>query len=129
MTPNQITSAYKAIIRLSNAVFPYKTARSIAKLKRRLAEEVDTISDTEKRIIEKYGGTVKKNGSVTIEDREQADACVEELDGFREQEDDIKLPVVDLSKYVDSIRISPSDIDALDGIVIFEQEAEEGKDG
>lgn len=121
MTPNQIKNAYRATLRLSNAVFPYKVARSISNLGNRLAEEVKTVSNVEKAIIEKYGGTVERNGAVTIEDPENACKCVEELNDFREQGDDIKLPVVDLSKYVDSIRISPADIDALEGLVIFER--------
>lgn len=119
MTPNQVTDAYKAILRLSNTVFPYKIARNISKLKKRLAEEVDTISRMEKAIVEKHGGEIRKDNSVAIEGREQAEECADELNEFRLQDDDIDLPVVDLSKYASFIQISPSDIDALEGLVMF----------
>lgn len=125
MTPNQVTNAYKAILRLSETVFPYKTARSAARLKNRLAEEVDTIAAAEKTIVEKYGGTISKNGTISIDDQEHADKCADALNEFRAQDDDIELPVVDLSKYADSIRISPADVDALEGIVLFEKETGE----
>lgn len=127
MTPPQIMDAYKATLRLSNTVFPYKVARNVARLKRRLEEEAEIISDTEKAIIEKYGGTVDKNGHASVGDPEKANECAEELNDFRKQEDDIKFQVIDLSKYINTIRISPSDIEALEGIVIFEKgEVEDG---
>lgn len=122
MTPNQVTNAYRAVLRLSDAVFPYATARNIARLKKRLEEEVNVISDEEKKIVERNGGEVRKDGTIIIEDPEQAGKCTEELNDFRQQEDDIKVPSVDLSKYVDMIRISPADIDALEGLVIFGEE-------
>lgn len=126
MTPIQVISAYKAVLRLSETAFPYKTARSVAGLKNRLAEEVETISAAEKAIVEKYGGTISKNGAISIEDQEQAEKCADALNEFRNQDDDIRLPHVDLSKFSDNVRISPAAIDALEGIVIFEQEVEDG---
>lgn len=125
MTPIQIGDAYRAVLRLSATVFPYAVARNIAKLKKRLEDEVDTVANAERAISEKYGGTFKRDGTIIIEDPEKGEKCADELNEFRQQDDDIKLPVVDLSKYVDSIRISPADIDALEGIVIFEREERE----
>ena len=121
MTPIQIGDAYRAVLRLSNTVFPYAVARNIAKLKKRLEDEIDAVADAEKAIAAKYGGTFKRDGTIVIEDPEKGEKCADELNEFRLQDDDIKLPVVDLSKYVDSIRISPADVDALEGIVTFEK--------
>jgi len=131
MTPNQIVSAYKAVVRLSESVFPYKTARSIARLKKRLGEEVDAIAAAETAIVKKYGGNVSQDGLVHIGDGAKADklrALRAEMNEFRRQDDEVKLPVLDISEYVDALRISPADIDALEGIVIFDRE-EKGGDG
>jgi len=129
MNPKQVTDAYSAVLRLSNSVFPYKTARSIARLKKVLADEVDTIYEAEVAIVERFGGKVNKRTKFAeIEDPEQKEKCDAALEEFREQVDEIKLPVVDLSRYANTLRISPADIDALEGIVIFEGEGKE-RDG
>lgn len=126
MTPAQIANAYKAVVRLSGSVFPYKTARSLARLKRRLSEEVDAVSAAERAIVENRGGNVKSDGGIYIKGNDEVDKLVAELNQFRMQEDEVELPTVDISKYVDVLQISPNDIEALDGIVIFEKEEKDG---
>lgn len=121
MTPNKVVSAYRAIKEVSGMVFPYKTARAVASLKRKLQDEVDTIANTERALIEKHGG--KANGlKIDFESHEKAVEFQAEYDGFMGQEAEIKLPAVDLSMHIDTLRLSPDNIEALDGIVIFEKE-------
>lgn len=125
MTPNKVINAYCAIKEISGTVFPYKVARSVASLKRILQDEFDTIANAEQALVEKYGG--KKNGArYDFEDPEKLACFRRERDDFLEQDADIKLPVVDLSKYTDMLQLSPNTIEALDSIVIFEKEEEHG---
>lgn len=126
MTPTQITAAYRAALELSKAVFPYKTARKVAKLVRALAEEVDTLSAAERALVGQYGGSVSPGGNVDFPDRESALEYSKARADYMSQEADIKLPAVDISKYTGLLQVSPNTIYALDGIVIFE--AEEGDD-
>lgn len=126
MTPNQITAAYRAVLELSNIVLPYKAARSVAGLKKRLAEENDIVVDMEKKLVAQYGGEVRHGGACEFPDPDAAERFRAVLNEAREQEADIKLPTVDLSAHTGLIRISPAAIEALEGIVIFEKEVEDG---
>ena len=125
MTPNEIKNAYRAIQELSGAVLPYRVSRGISALKKQLGEELDTVAGMEKAVVEKYGGRIERNGSITLND-ENAKAFADEYNALMAQDDEsIKLPVVDVSAFVDSLRLSPFAVDALEGIVIFEKEAED----
>lgn len=123
MTPNKVVSAYRAIKEISSTVFPYKIARSVAALKRRLQEESDIIVNVERAMIEKHGGKAIGN-RVDFDAPEKAAAFQAEYDDFMSQDANIKLPTVDLSKYADTMRLTPDSIEALDGIVIFEREGD-----
>ena len=122
MTPNEIKNAYRAVQELSGVVFPYRVSRGISALKKRLGEELDTVAGMEKALVEKYGGKVDRNGSITLSG-ENAQAFSEEYNAIMAQDDEsIKLPAVDVSAFADTLRISPGAVDALEGIVIFEKE-------
>lgn len=125
MTPNKIVSAYKAIHELSSMVFPYKVSRNIASLKKRLTEEFDTVAAMEKAMVDKYDGK-PHNGSFKFPDEKKAESFRKEYDAAMQQDDEIKLPVVDLSRYMDMVRISPNAVEALEGLVIFEKEDSNG---
>jgi len=121
MTPNEIIRAYRAVHELTGAVLPYKLARDIARLKKRLSEEFEVVLACETSLAESYGGR-SKNGQYDFPTRGAADSFARDYKTFLEQEDrTIDLPKVDLSKCADMIRISPDAIDALDGIVFFEE--------
>lgn len=122
MTPNQIVAAHKAMIELGGVVFPYKTARKVAGLKKRLADEVQAVLDMEKALAEQYGGKRQATGSYRFESQEK---IAEYLEAHRlaMEEDDpsIQFDPVDISKYTNQISISASSVEALDGLVIFEE--------
>lgn len=126
MTPNEIKNAFRAIQELSGVVFPFRVSRSISALKKRLSEELDTVAGMEKALVEKYGGNVERNGSITI-NGEDAKAFADEYNTLMAQNDEsIQLPVVDVSAFADMIRISPGAVEALEGLVIFEKEDTNG---
>lgn len=126
MTPNQIKNAYKAIQELSGVVFPYRVSRGISALKKRLGEELDTVAGMEKALVEKYGGKVDRNGAIKISG-DDAQAFADEYNALMAQDDEsIKLPAVDVSAFADTLRISPGAVEALEGIVIFEEVTDNG---
>lgn len=122
MTPKQIVAAYKAIHELSGTVLPYRAARGVEALKKRLTEEFETVLEMERNLAEEYGGKLG-SGGYRFPDREQAERFRTIHNAAMEQEDDIPLPAVDLSKYTDMLRISPGAIEALEGLVIWEEGA------
>ena len=121
MTPNQIKNAYRAIQELSGVVFPYRVARGIAALKKRLSEELEAVAAMESALVEKYGGNIDRSGSGKISGKE-AQAFADEYNAMMAQDDEsIHLPVVDVSKFADTLRISPDAVGWLEGMVIFEE--------
>lgn len=126
MTPKKIIDANKAIQELSAVVLPYSAARAVANLKRRLKEETDIICGIERGIIAKYGGDIDDTGKCKFSDAESAKAFLAEQTEIMNQEDDIHLPEVDLSAYIVNINISAATLEALDGIVKFEEDIPNG---
>lgn len=120
MTANQIVNAYRAVHELKGLILPYKAARAVAQLKKKLDEEMTVIIGMEQAIVRKHGGKTKSNGSYDFASPAAAAACKEELDGFNGEEVEVELPVVDLTEFVDQVSISPAAIEALEGIVLFE---------
>ena len=123
MTPNQIVTARAAIQELSRVVLPYKTARQVARLKRRIDEEFEVVTSMEKAIVEEFGGSMEGLRR-KFPDESTAVAFDEKMRLYMEEETEIKLPTVDLSKYAENIRISPATIDALDGLVKWEAKSD-----
>lgn len=122
MTPKQIIGAYRAIHELANLTLPYKASRGILKLKKAINEEFESVRNYESQIREKYGGTKERDGSFNFADPESAKAFVAEHEAFMADDDEnVKLPVVDLSKYADQLRLSAATMEALEGLVIFEE--------
>lgn len=126
LTPKRIAAAYRAITELSTIVLPFQPSRAVMALKKKLAEETDTVAAAEKNMVREYGGTVNADGRCNFPDEDTAQKFHAAREAWLEQEDDIKLPKVDLSKHTNLIRITPVALEALDGIVIFEKEDTDG---
>lgn len=121
MTPRKIMGAYKAIHELIPIVLPYKAARQITKLKKRLVEEFETVVAQEEALVQEYGGQREGNRYKFSDEQVAQDFQVAHT-AFLNQEDSIDLPHVDLSSYQDMIRVSIGAIEALEGIVTFEED-------
>lgn len=128
MTPAQITAAYRAVLEVSRSVMPYQTARKIAKLVRALKSENDVVATADRALAERYGGSVSPGGSVKFSDPESSSEFANARAEYMQQEADIRLPQVDISKYAGMLQISPDAICALDGILTFEA-GEDDTDG
>ena len=125
MTPTEVVAAYRAVLELSKAVLPYKIARQVAVLNRALRAEHDTVVAAERALADMYGGVVSRMGDVDFPDADSMEAFNRERASFMEQDADIRLPKVDVSKYTNLLRLSPETICALDGIVVFERDVQE----
>ena len=123
MTPKQIVAAHEAMKELSKVPLPYKVARQLSGLNRRLDQEVETISSMEHALVEEFQGSIERNG-IQFPDNETATAFDEKRKAFMEEDVPLKLPMVDLSKFADNLRISSGAVGALEGLVRFEREAE-----
>lgn len=121
MKPSQIIDAYKAIQELNNTPMPYKTARQVAALKKRLSEEFDVIRSMEEALVAEFGGRYDGT-SYLFETTEAAKSFANKLNTIMCQDDTVELPEVDLSGVVATICLSPSAVAALEGLIRFEEE-------
>lgn len=126
MTPKQIIQAHGAIRELCGTVLPYRTAREVAALKRRLEEEFATLLDLERALAAELGGQIQRDG-LQFQDSAAAEAYQTRWEALLAEESDAVLPQADLSACVDTLRVSPGAVEALEGLVVFEREA--AKDG
>lgn len=126
MTPNQIIRAYSGVQELTGLALPYHTARMLAALKKRLGEEVHVILDMENNLRQKYAGEVTRDNKYRFPDVPSRQAFESDYNAMLEQEEEVKLPAVDLSDFVDELKISAEALAALEEIVTFEKEAENG---
>lgn len=126
LTIKRIVGAYRASRELSEMVLPFKTARAVAQLRKRLGEEYSTVVQMEKAMVDSCHGEETEDG-YRFPTKEEAQAYYEAHRKMLEQEDDVSLPVVDLSAYVAQLRITPGAIEDLEGLVIFEKEESGGE--
>lgn len=118
MTPKDILNAYVAIQELVSCILPYKASRDIQKLAAKLKEEYNTVLWSEKNLVDSYGG-IYRDKFYDFKTPDIAQEFINKYNEFMEQQDDIELPKIDLSKYANDIKISATAIEALKDIVYF----------
>lgn len=128
MTPERIVKIYDALDELAGVRFPYKVARQLAVLNRRVNEETAIISTMERDLVKQFGGTVSKLGALRFDSNEAREAfAAAHAAIMQEENEEVSLPTVDLSKYTSMLTLSPSALDALEGIIIFERGDPDGE--
>jgi len=118
----EVISAYKAVQELAGVRFPYKTAREVAALRRRLREEYETAAEREAKLAVEIGVETVETGQFRTNDPAKAADFRKQSEAQMEEEAEIDLPAVDLSAFSEMLRVSPDCLEALEGIVVFEKE-------
>lgn len=126
MTPKQIIQAYTAMEELVGIALPYHTTRQLAALRKCLGEEFHIVSETETNLRKKHGGEITQDKRYRFASAEERQAFSDEWESFLDENDTIQLPSVDLSNFVDNLQISVEALTALEDIIQFEKEAENG---
>ena len=128
MTPERIVRIHDALDELSGVRFPYKVARQLAVLNRRVNEETAIIYTMERDLVKQFGGTVSKLGALRFDSNEAREAFAAAHETIMlEENEEVSLPTVDLAKYTSMLTLSPSALDALEGVVIFERGDTDGE--
>lgn len=127
LSPRRVMSAYKAIRELSGQVFPYQTARAVMALKKRLDEEFSTALALENALVSEFGGETDGSGRFRFPDEEAEGAFLEKYRAAMDETAEIRLPRLDLSRYAGNLRLSAETLEALDGIVQFEEASDNGR--
>lgn len=125
VTQIEAVNAYKALSHLAVQTLPIKTAYTLHKLRRALAPAWDFQVTQETALIERYGGTVD-DGTIRFGQQDDPGAVKRALAYSKEVAELNSLEVEaipDLHPRVpldDNLVLTMQEVDALDGIVIFD---------
>ena len=120
----EVIMAYRAVLELSEARFPYRTAREVAALRRRLREEYETVAERELALAKELGVESTETGRFRTRDPAKAEEFRRRHEAQMDEAAEIDLPAVDLSEFTETLQVSPDCLEALEGIVAFESKGE-----
>lgn len=121
MKQYQINRAFGALGRLANMQLPVRDSRNVYMLSKRLENAYNFELEQEKKLIEKYHGTLSNDGGVVFQNSEDAAGFNAELAELNNLDVEVEFdPVVINCDAMDDQRITPFDIACLDGFVTFE---------
>lgn len=121
MRQRDVVAAYRAALELGEVRLPYRKAREVAALRRRLREEYETAAEREMDLARELGVEPGENGRFRTREAARAGEFRRRREEQMNEEAEIGLPVVDLSEFADTVQLSANCLEALEGIVIFEK--------
>ena len=121
MKQYQINRAFGALGRLANMQLPVRDSRNIYMLSRQLENAYNFELEQEKKLIEKYHGTINGDGGVVFQSGEDAAGFNEELAELNNLDIEVEFDQVFINcDAMGNQCITPLDIAYLDGFVTFE---------
>lgn len=121
MKHGKAVKAYKAILRLSGQALTLRDAYALHGLKKALAGAWEFQLEQERAIIDRLGAEITADGNLefrAVDEAEEYRAKMRELADMEAQDDVSPVKI----KLQDGIRISVHDMEALEGLVKFEEE-------
>ncbi len=119
MTQKKVIAAYKALESLSKQALPIKEAYALHKLRAKLKSAWDFQIEQENKLVERLKPKAD-SGKLFFQTTEDALTWQDEMTAISSMENDIEFTPVNIGM-TDDLRISPDDIEALDGFVVFNE--------
>lgn len=116
MTQIEAVKAYKVLQGLSESKMPIQTALSIFRLKKSLQPAYEFHAEQERAIIERYKATIDEKGMYHTADPEDMEKMRNDMTELCQMVCEFKADQVEI-KADESIRMTPSDIEALEPVV------------
>lgn len=121
MKQYQINRAYNALGHLANLQLPVRDSRNLYMLSKRLEDAYAFEAEQERKLFEKYHGSVVGDGGIAFADPDDAKGFKAEIEELHSLDVDVEFePVRICCDAVGSQRVTPFDIACLDGFVLFE---------
>lgn len=118
-TQKEAVAAYKVLEKIKDQPMSWKMAYWMTKLRQKLKVQMDFQTECEKKLVEKYGVTPTADGRVKLKSPEEARSFDAEWTEIGEiQLTDLKIKPIVLTE-MDALRLSPEDVENLDGFVEF----------
>jgi hypothetical protein len=116
----KILTAYIVLSRMAQEPMSSFTAYKLYKLMGVLKPEWDIQVELENRLIERLKPKFVNGSTLTFSENEEADEWRSQIAELNEAESDISFEAVHIP-INDDMKLSPEDIEALDGFVIFDE--------
>ena len=120
MKHERMFKAYAVLDKLKTQPMPIKAAYKLYKLMGVLKPEWDIQVELENRLIERLKPKFVNGSTLTFSENEEADEWRSQIAELNEAESDISFEAVNIP-INDDMKLSPEDIEALDGFVIFDE--------
>lgn len=121
MEQSRINKAYPAIVRLCELKLPIKKARQIYRLSNEMKEHFEFAVAEEQKCVSEFHGEYNADGTVVFINKEEYSQFRSRMDELNSSKLDwIIEPVVLTETDIGNQKITVSDIQALEGIVVFE---------
>lgn len=120
MKQMQINRAYAALSRLLNIPLPASEAYGVYMLAKKLESNYTFELEQQKKMVEKYDGTINEDGSIVFTNKENSINFQQEIDELANIEVVLDIdPIVVECAHLDGHKITPIDMYNLDGFVVF----------
>lgn len=121
MKQYQINRAYNALGHLANLQLPVRDSRNLYMLSKRLEDAYAFEAEQERKLFEKYHGSVVGDGGIAFADPDDAKGFKAEIEELHNLDVDVEFEPVRIScDAVGNQRVTPFDVACLDGFVLFE---------
>lgn len=118
-----IINAYIALMKIGKLDLPIDSSFDIFKLRKALKTVFDFYNEQEQKIIENNGGVYQNDGTFIFKTKELAEEVFKKIQELKSHEAEVEYEPVTIN--INTIQgglLSPDDIDAVDGFVIFVKE-------
>lgn len=121
MKQKKIINAYKTLSNMYQMRLPVREAHAIFLLKRQLEDQYYFQLEQEKTLLEEFNGTITRDGDIRFSKREDAEAFHGKISELNDMEIEIDVAPAHLQiERIDDIRLTPEDMEHLDGFIEFE---------
>lgn len=121
MKQYQINKAYVVMAKLSQCELPVRVAHDLYMLRCALEPHYKFAAERDRKLLKQYEGRIGSDGQPVFDTEEQARKFYDELAAGNNLEIELNWDTASVPyDAMDNCRLTPDDIAALDGLVVFE---------
>ena len=117
---NKISTLNASIAKLGELKLPIKTAWAIHKISSELADKLRFLGEEERKVIEKYNGTILPNGNIQFANEEDSQNAFAELNTLHLEELECEFEPIEIAfDDIEDCKIEPNILTGLNKVVTF----------
>lgn len=121
MKQKQIVNAYKALSNMYKMQLPVREAHAVYMVRRQLEDQYYFQLEQERTLLEQHHGTINRDGDIRFGSKEDAQAFQAAITEMNDMDIDIEVSPAHIQfERVEDIKVTPEDMERLEGFIIFE---------